>query len=937
MARRSLLLSLVTACAITLVAPPAVAEPPPTPAAEAADAFAVPLQLWRELATGGAGTADPAFADALARLDATADANLATLAQGRWPDLNGADGNTMSAIGVRLRSIALAYATAGSRRHGDAATAAAVVEGLRWTYDNRYRPGKPELGNWYGWEIGGPSNLLDTLMLLGDAAPAQLRADLLGAVAHFVPDPARRKVSGVPEVGANLVDKVSITVRRGLLARDAAVIALGRDKLTPVFATTVSGDGWYPDGSLIQHFYFAYTGGYGNALLGGVALVFALLADTPWRISDPAAVRWIFDGFEPVMFRGQMFANVRGRRIAVHDDTDRSVSRAVLTSMTILAEAAAPADRQRIAALVAEHTRTAHFAQHATVTQLALVKRLTTGVTPRGDLTLTKVFAGMDRFVHHRPGYAFTVAARSNRVGAYEAGNGENLKGWYTGDGMTMIYGDYGDGYWPTVDPYRLPGVTNATEQSYPRTARDTNWYGYRQSDPHTGGVALGDLAAFGMRLQAETDYHSKRPIDLTARKSWFTVGDTIVALGADITASNVAAQTTVENRMNPGRVTVDGGRWADLSGARWMHVEGVGGYLFPQGGALRAARESRTGKWTDISPSNPAELTRDYATVWFDHGQNPAQAGYAYYLLPGKSAEQTAAAAARPGVRVGDNTAQVQSVIAENGVNTRLAATFWSCATTQGTVRAYGPAAVTMKQEGTTLDLAVSDPTWRQGRMLFEVAREGREVLAADPRVTVLSTAPTIRFTVDSAGALGAGVTLKVKVKPTARPTLTGQDCAGAKHQATADAYVRGGTYATRSFDGQGLVVKQVPADASYTRQSFLRFDRPAGPVALARLWLNGAIADADGDTTTLTLYEVPDQTWDESTLTWNTKPPLGQVIGTVTVTGKTPAWYSVDLTAHLRAGGGTSFALFNGTKTLAVQFHDRENPANGPYLQVY
>ncbi|WP_425567741.1 polysaccharide lyase family 8 super-sandwich domain-containing protein [Nonomuraea dietziae] len=42
-------------------------------------------------------------------------------------------------------------------------------------------------------------------------------------------------------------------------------------------------------------------------------------------------------------------------------------------------------------------------------------------------------------------------------------------------------------------------------------------------------------------------------------------------------------------------------------------------------------------------------EITREYETVWFDHGAAPKQASYAYYVLPGSSAEETAELAARP------------------------------------------------------------------------------------------------------------------------------------------------------------------------------------------------------------------------------------------------------------------------------------------------
>ena len=76
--------------------------------------------------------------------------------------------------------------------------------------------------------------------------------------------------------------------------------------------------------------------------------------------------------------------------------------------------------------------------------------------------TGTKVFASMDRFVQSNPNYMISLSLYSNRTSSFEAGNGENKRGWHTADGMFYLYNNDGvqfsNSYWPTVDPYRLPG-----------------------------------------------------------------------------------------------------------------------------------------------------------------------------------------------------------------------------------------------------------------------------------------------------------------------------------------------------------------------------------------------------------------------------------------------------------------------------------------------
>ena len=63
-----------------------------------------------------------------------------------------------------------------------------------------------------------------------------------------------------------------------------------------------------------------------------------------------------------------------------------------------------------------------------------------TTVRPLPTPTRHKLFAAMDRAVHTTPQFAVGLAMSSARIENYETINGENLKGWYIGDGMTYLY-----------------------------------------------------------------------------------------------------------------------------------------------------------------------------------------------------------------------------------------------------------------------------------------------------------------------------------------------------------------------------------------------------------------------------------------------------------------------------------------------------------------
>ena len=80
-----------------------------------------------------------------------------------------------------------------------------------------------------------------------------------------------------------------------------------------------------------------------------------------------------------------------------------------------------------------------------------------------------RIFA-MDRSVHRRPQWTAAISMCSARTTYYENGNGENLRGWHTNAGMLYWWGaddQYSDAFWPTVDPYRLPGTT-ASKKALP-------------------------------------------------------------------------------------------------------------------------------------------------------------------------------------------------------------------------------------------------------------------------------------------------------------------------------------------------------------------------------------------------------------------------------------------------------------------------------------
>lgn len=743
------------------------------------DAYAVLRARWVDL-TLGTGF-DPAAAPYAAALRETGDlaegfrTRMRPEARSLWPDCPYDPPSGITRSYGRLNTMAQAYAQPGTGHTGDPDLVAAVIAGLDHLSATVYNTDTTRYGNWWDWQIGTPRLLLDTLAIVDERLGDAPRARFLAAVDHFVPDAALGDYTGT-STGANRVDLCRVVALRGILGRAPAKIALARDALSPVFPYVTKGDGLYADGSFVQHSWVAYSGTYGYVLLDGLGRLFALLDGSAWAVTDPAR-QIIFDSVEhayaPLLHNGLMMDSVNGRAISrgyLRSDerrvmrSDHYHGHALIAAVALLAEAANAGERSRWHGMIKgwiarDRTLPVLTDRQYTVADLARLAAIADGPAPAAPEPVGhRLFPAMDRAVHRRPGWAAGLAMASDRITYYENGNGENPRGWHTGAGMLSWWGadfggdQYTDAFWPTVDPYRLPGTTVSTKR-----LADNEGGGWGEPKPAVrwvGGTTDGAFAAVGQDVRGLAS-------TLTAKKSWFFLADTVVCLGAGITARDgVPAETVVDNRCLGERgealLTVDGvpqpgtlGHTTCHRRAHWAHLDGHGGgvgYVFPGGTALTVRREDRTGSWHDINTgSDPAPLTRRYLTLWHDHGTDPTDARYAYLLMPGATARTLAARAADRHwltVLANDSTRQAVSVHSL-GVT---AANFWR-AGSAGELTSGGPASVLVREYGRTATLCAAAPERTGAPLEITWSRPVRAVLRHDPSVEILGTGPTLRL----------------------------------------------------------------------------------------------------------------------------------------------------------------------------------------------
>ncbi|CAM5285342.1 Xanthan lyase [Streptomyces avidinii] len=752
----------------------------PTSATSTTDEeFAALRAKWRDLllGTGFRPTAEP-FRTLLANLGATARGYLTTMVPtsgSLWPGLTWADpdpdldaesytfSSRVNDSFGRLNLMAQAFCQPGTGLTADPALLEAIITGLEHVHDDVYGPATTPYGNWWNWQIGGPQALMDTCVLIHDHLTQEQIVRFCAAVDHFLPDSAVASYTGT-STGANRVDLCRGIILRGVVGNSPAKIALAARALAPVFPYVTAGDGFYADGSFIQHTSVPYIGGYGSVLHDGVGRLLALLRGSAWELDDPNTQLFL-DTVEtavaPFIYNGVMMDNVSSRGISRQGTNDHLRAHGLLATLVLLGQGASPEENARWRGMVKGWLQRDYYYPALENPGLSLIRAsLLQGVQDDTSVRAApepvghRLFHNMDRATHRRRDWAASVSMASQRIAHYEFGNGEHARGYHTGAGWLSWWGgdhgleQYSDAYWPTVDPYRLPGITASRKPL--ADGEGGNWGNPRPDAAWVGGTTDGEFGATGQHLKGLAG-------TMSAKKSWFWLDDSVVCLGAGIASTDgFPVETTVDNRhlgtTGSPVLTVDGreqpskqGWTATFDDAEWAHIAGQAGYVFPGGARIGAVREERTGAWKDINAGGSADpVTRRYLTLFTDHGTDPVEGDYAYVLLPGASARATAHRARDRGwLDVLANTGAQQGVrVHRLGLT---AVNFWAPGTV-GKVTASAPASVLIREHRNgTATIVVSDPARQAASLEVRWDRRVTKILSKASTVTGATTGRTL------------------------------------------------------------------------------------------------------------------------------------------------------------------------------------------------
>ncbi len=142
------------------------------------------------------------------------------------------------------------------------------------------------------------------------------------------------------------------------------------------------------------------------------------------------------------------------------------------------------------------------------------------------------------------------------------------------------------------------------------------------------------------------------------------------------------------------------------------------------------------------------------------------------------------------------------------------------------------------------------------------------------------------------------------------------------------ADSYVRGGSYANTNYGTETTMAVKTNADETICRRDYLRFSLADvnGTVTSAKLRLYVNRRDA---ATSHGCNYVSDDTWGETTITWNNKPAAGSRLDTLSVPAA-GTWIEFDVTDKLKtelpSDDKVSFMIWEPTATTYCLYDSKE-----------
>lgn len=586
----------------------------------------------------------------------------------------------------RILILAKAYRLPSSGYFESVDVEAAIHKSLQYWIDRRL-----ESPNWWHNRIGVPKTLGGVLVLFEQKLTPQEKEGALVLMKN-----AKFGMTGQNKVW--LAGNVLVT---GLLENDLDLVKSARDTIASEIKIG-NQEGIKYDNSFHQHGVQQQFGNYGAAYISSMSFWAQMFSGTDISFNQSQLnilSSLINNGYRQILWKGYMDVNALGRQFfrmaQIHKAFSTGFSALMLSEVDKI-------NQNRYNDLIKENFEN---------------RREPTSLTGLYHFWMS------DMTVQRCPLWMASVKMSSDRVIGAEAGNGDNLKGYYLADGATYTYVD-GDEYsniFPCWDWRKLPGITSY-ETNTP--LKELSWGGYHNSSNFVGNVNDGQFGITAMDFYRD---------GITARKAWIFIDDYILCLGAGISAdSGCVITTSIEQQVKKGDLfQLQNNVWetksiTDFSSQNEIRFfSGNKGYIILGESKGVALQESRSGKWNNIMAMYPNDMieNKEVFSLWIDHGKDPQNATYQYLVLPAKSKDETKDFKTED-IQVISNTKDIQAIWLSKGKMAFVAA--YTPVDIQVSKDIYLKSNETglflLRQAGKKLKLTFADPTQQLEAIKIEI-----------------------------------------------------------------------------------------------------------------------------------------------------------------------------------------------------------------------
>lgn len=489
-----------------------------------------------------------------------------------------------------------------------------------------YNPSTDYPQNWWDYEIGIPKRLIKLFICLYDEIPYNDILYYLDMIFAFTPDYHYMfyrwsKRVRLLATGANFIDLLDIYLWRMIFTNQKDGIIQTYSDFKKLCKYADKSDGFYADGSFIQHDVIGYNGSYGEVFLTGISHLLVIYHACQVDISRELDFIYeiIKKSFKPILYKGHVLDVTRGRSISREKVNDEYCANRILNAIIRISRLSSEKNRRELLTIILENKNFNEI--NLDIDNLKYLEQISVDVQPLPTVEHT-VYQTMNRYVMRQKNYLMGVSLSSSKIHTHEYMNGENKRGWYFSLGYIFYYDNenshYTYGYYPTIDPYHLPGVTNTLKPL------DANQIGLPHHNKTTLGLTNNQETLIMFDLNNPFD-------DLKANITYLLCPDGLVAIGSNITSTS--EYPTVTNLFNL-HFNNDNHFIVKPSTVFIQLQNTTLGYYYKNEIVVR--QEQRIGSYQDINElESNQKITRNYLKCWINHGIKPVDKDFEFAIYP--------------------------------------------------------------------------------------------------------------------------------------------------------------------------------------------------------------------------------------------------------------------------------------------------------------